>query len=347
MSGVFSTANTSIGEKAMVKVLKEGMAKYELDKNSIVTKYFKRFATTDKTTLTTSISTQEVMRPLAEDQTAPNVNIIQGYESKISWNRYGLSRAVSWEALKTDDFGVIEKMKDDIINTVKRTEEYYGTRILRQAFSSSYPLATGTPLITAQYPLRFGGTQANTFTDVQKALSYDSLHELMDIMIDMKTHSGELLNRGNKLTLVVGNRSAVRDIAFQLCGIDGATAKPGSEFNDSNFFQRYEGVEFNLILTNLTSFQIAKQLGETTGLSTDSANLRYSTQWMLIDEQMLMEGEYLMMPILNESNSLVRMIESESLSQKTNLYHFFGHGVASGFNGWIAGSTGTNLVTNF
>ena len=344
MSSPFNLAQSSLYDKRLAKIMSEGMDKYVEAKDTIATKWFKREITSDIAYRTTSVSTPQILRRLSENQNAPKVDIVQGYDTAVAWNRYGLGRELTWEAMKTDDSGELEKLLNEKIDTIKRSENYFCTKVIREGFNPGVIMGSGTSLITSSYPLRYGGTLANTFVDIQKPLSYDSLQEALTYMRRMRDHSGNPVTHSTKWTLVVGNHEAVRDTAFQLAGVE---MKPGTDFNDSNFFMRYPGVQVNVVITDLICYDVANVLGEVDTSEATAGNLRYATQWFLVDEEMLMKNDYLVMPILKESNSIVRNIETQSLSQQTDLFHFFGFGVNGSCPWWIFGSKGTNLATDF
>jgi len=334
----FTLTASTLEDKRYSRILSEGLEKFQSEKKTFTSYFFDRVVTSDKGARDTSISTVEQMFPLSEAQVAPIVSITQGFESFVPWIKFGVARETTWETRKTNDSGDVERLAKEKVNTIARTEDLYAGRIFRQAFNPSFPTASGSPLISASLPLRNGNTQTNTLSS-QLPLSYDTLGQLTDVMRAMRDHSGNRINTSTKLTLMVPNIQGVRELAFQLVGKNGAMMKPGGNNNDSNFYQKYEGFDYNLIVVNCIDSVSATTIGETAS----SAN----TSWFLIDEGMLMEKKYLVMPMLKESDSLIKAIETESLSMKQLVYHYMGFGVRAGFSGWIAGSKGDNSASNF
>jgi hypothetical protein len=342
----YSTSEHDLYQKRYAKILKEGMD-YKSQRDTFSRKFFDVQITTDKSVRDTSISSGQNLQRLAEGQNAPITRIQQGFISEIPWNRFGVATEVTFETIKTDDNNAVEDEANDQISRVLRTEDNYAGRIFRQAMNASYPIADGVPLVSASHPLRTGGTQSNTFSNYQKPLTYDSLLEARDIMNRLKDHSGNKISHGKKMTILIPDESSVMETAFQLAGVNGAMNKPGTMNNDKNFFQYMQGTKFNVVSTSALNLTAAQEIGETTTQYSDTAAQAYTNRWFLIDEELLMAKKFLAMPVLKGGDSLLKAIETESLTQKKMVYHFFGHGVRAGVCTWLVGSKGDNSATNF
>jgi cell division septum initiation protein DivIVA len=341
----YSTAEHDFYQKRYTKILKEGMD-FESERNTFSRKLFKVQMTTDKSVRDTSISSVQNLRRLAENQQAPLVRINQGFISEIAWNRFGLALETSFESEKTDDNNAIEKEASNQAARILRTEDNYAGRVFRRAMDPSYAIADGAPLISASHVLRTGGTQSNTLTS-QLALSYSSLGQATDVMMQLKDNSGNTANHGNKFTIMVPNEFTVRETAFQLAGVNAPDYKPGTNNNDANYFTLVEGLNYDVLVVNALNLSRAQEIGETTIRYTDGAAAEYTNRWFLLDRELLAQQEALVMPVLKEGDSLIRQLETESLAMKRIVYHFFGHGVRAGLHNWVVGSKGDGSASNF
>ena len=191
-------------------------------------------------------------------------------------------------------------------------------------------------MLSATHPLRSGGTQANTFADVQKPLTYDTVLEGVDYLSRMKTNSGERVIRAKtkKYTLLIPDEGNIKETAFQLMGKNGAEKKPGTPNNDANYFRYIEGENYNVIIWDALNLSVAQDMGETTTAYSAAADAAYTNQWFIIDEDMLKETEALQYVVLESEEAKSNVITTDSMGMRFLTYSWFGFGVAAGLHTW-------------
>jgi len=243
---------------------------YATNRDTLGSMLAKTETITERSIRDTSISSPKLMTRVGENGIAPLSTIQQGFVSEIAWERYSLQFEVTDEAQLVDQNGAIMEAIKDNASQVAKTQDYSFGSIFRNATTTN--IADGVPLLSASHPTRSGSTQANTFSDVQKPLTYDTLLEGVDYLNRLKTNSGERVsrNRNKNFTLLIPNEMSSVERAFQLIGKTANDMKPGTENNDVNFFKKYEGAKFNLIVSDSLNLSTAQDMGETTTAYSDS-----------------------------------------------------------------------------
>jgi hypothetical protein len=341
-----TTARTDFDNTRYTKILQEEM-NYATNRDTLPALLTKTETTTERSIRDTSISAPKLMTQVGENGIAPLSTVQQGFVSEIAWNRYSIQFEVTDEAQLVDQHDAIMGAIKDQASQVAKTQDYAFGGIFRNATTNN--LADGVPLLSASHALRSGATQANTFTDVQKPLTYDTLLEGVDYLNRMKTNSGERVsrNRNKNFTILIPNEMGAVERAYQLIGKQANEMKPGAENNDVNFFKKFEGAKFNLIVSDSLNLSTAQDMGETTTLYTDSGASAYSNRWFLMDEDMVQKLGAFKKIIAKDREQKSKIIETESLSIKMLLYSYFGFGCTPIAPLAIFGSKGDNSATNF
>lgn len=339
------TTNTAVDDVRLQKIAKSHMGYSEsgalykkLGVNTV--------ETSERSVVYTDVVGPKIMTKVSEAGLAPTSPITQGFVAPIVWEEYNLNHEITYDARKTDQQNSLSQQMKDYATAVVQTQDYVFGRLFRQAFNTGVLHADGKSLISAAHPLKSGGTTSNTFTDTQKALSYDSLYEGINVFqLRMKNHANERIPRQgtSNLVLMVPNDPVIVQQAFQLAGVKSPDLKPGTDQNDANFYKYYEGVNIDLIVSDVITLAIAQDMGETTTLYTASSILK--TMWFLLDKKMIQAA--FKKVVLNDSNSIFKESEKSNLVKCYNTFSFFGFGTTSIAPLAVFGSKGDGTATNF
>lgn len=312
----------------------------ELEYNANKTLYKKLGVSTETTKekgkMTSDLTAPKKMTLVPENGLSPAKDIVQGFTSTIFWNEYHLANQISYQAMKTD-------LNNDMIELARSSSKYVGKQhdykfgqLFRTAFTPSIRHADGVSLISTLHPLKSaGGTQANTFVDTQKAFSYQTLLEATDILNNMRNHVNEKIVRNPRYTILIPQASQLLETVFQT--VIGNSWKPSSPNRDANFFTEYQGVEYDLIVSDALTKAVANQEDFVTPAFLD-------TSWFLIDTDMIKKS--FMRVVLIDSEVVIRETEERNLSKNFDLFSFFGFGSTSIAPMAIFGSKGDGTVTD-
>jgi hypothetical protein len=344
-SNVNTTASSDVYDgRYFNTILKEGL-KYE--KDTFAETMFGKFAIKEKSMRDTSISSNKYMFRLAEDEVAPLEDIKQGFTSEIPYNIYGLSKQYTKDVQLLNNGDRIKEEATSHAESLLRTRDAWAGSVFALAFDPTSTIADGSPLISKNHSLRVGGTQKNTFDDVQRPLTFDNLKEARNILERNVDHSGNPLASSGKLTLLVPNEQDVVEQAFQLVGGDAKDMKPSDSYTTKkNYFTRYEGNMYNLVVTDAFRLNQARAIGLTTDEYDTPNALNWINRWFLVDEQRA--KSYLAMVYPEGGENFTKQLETESMSQKHLQYARFGFGVRGGVSNFLFGSMGNpSILSNF
>ena len=332
-----STQNNLNNPLLLRKAVEEGL-KYEGD--TFAAKYYKKEIIKQRALVDTSVSTSHYLLPLTEDEVPGTVAITEGFQSSIPWQVYGISRQITKIASLLKGGDQLMDMVTDSAEDILRTRDAVALRPFRQAFDSTVTLADGVSFINTSHPLRNASiaSQSNTFSDgIQRALSYESLLDLANVMDNQVDHSGNPIVSSSKKTLMVSLDQRNIERAFQLIGGNSNDMKPGTQNNDKNFFTRYSGVKYDMLVVNPMRLQTAIAMGETTDtLALNAA--QWENRFFLLDE--MRARKYLAMSCLKGHDNLTQSLTTESFGEKYITETSFGAGIRAGVTNWIVGSRG-------
>jgi hypothetical protein len=341
-----TTSNTSLDDKRLEAVVDTQM---KLEKgNMLATKLgVGTITTTQKSATFSDVAADQLMDEVPEGGLAPESDVLQGFVAAIPWTEKHKSFSITHDAKKTDQYDMIIKKMNDYTSSIMRTQDYHFGSIFRNSFDTAYNLSDGKPLLSNSHPLKSSGTTSNTFATSQKPLSYESLQEAEDVLnVRMKDHSGMLIERParKRLALIIPDDSALRDTALQLVVGNSAGLRPGTANNDANYFQKYEGVKYDLYISKCLSLAVAQKMGETTDTYGGSLS-RYQTNWWVVDQDMLEDAMKKVQ--LEGSDVIFEKTTERGLIDIFDFYTFFAYGVTSMGHFAVFGSKGDNSATNF
>lgn len=198
----------------------------------------------------------------------------EGYSYTFVRRAYRKHAVFSSDLAETGQSLKIEQIARDLPRTLMYTRELNVFGMLRNAFNPLYTWGDGKTLASVAHPLKNGsGTQANTFSDgVQLPLDLENVKILQDVMYNMVSNSGNLLNIGEKPILFFTPNNRVK--AFEIAESDLKSAE-----NEKNY---WKGNLYDLMEIPWMKYEAAKQAGEITAAKSSSSNF-YDSMWGLID----------------------------------------------------------------
>jgi len=210
----------------------------------------------------------------------------EGY--KYSYNRkiYRKQETFSKLLWDTDQTDTVERMARDLPRACRYSRELNIWGMVRNAYDTSLTFGDGLQLISLSHPRKDGGTvQPNTFTDgVQLPLSYDNALTLQDVQIAVVSNVGNLMSvssPGKNKVLLVG--PYLREVAFQIAGVEGPDGEPDTAENNENYFRR--GDKFDVLVVDWLSYEAAYQAGETAVAKTSASNW-WDSMWGIVDKEL-------------------------------------------------------------
>jgi hypothetical protein len=335
---ITQTTSTNISDPIMV-AMKEGM-KYEGE--TFAANFYSKKPIKQAAFVGTTISTSELLREVTEDEVAPTLPIIQGFEQTIPWRTFGSARQITKVAELMKGGDQLYKLAKDFGASAIRTRDYIATQPLRQAFDSSVLYGDGQPLAYTAQPLKTGTTFANTFTDgIQRAFSESTLNDALSQMNRVTDHSGNVLTLSGKLTVIVSNYStALINKIWSTIG-DKTPLQSDQGNGKSNFYRLYKGAQVDLLILPSLSPLVAQQMGEISSITVAD----WENRWAVVDSELI--KEILVMPVLEGYENLTQTIETESFSEKFIYHTSYGCGINASTKYGMFFSRGDNAALGY
>ena len=315
---IIQTSSTNLSNPLMM-ALKEG---FKYDAETFASNYYTKMPIDQSAVVSTVVQTSQFLIEVNEDQVAPLVPVVQGFEQTIPWQNYGLSRQITKVATLMKDGDQLLKLAKEFGETTLRTRDAIATKIFRQAFDSSVIYGDGQALAYTAQPLKTGATFSNTFANgVQKAFSESSLNEALTEMNRVTDHAGNPILLSGKQTVVISNYdNALINRVWSVIG-DKTPLQSNQGDGQSNFFRLYKGAQVDLLILPSLSPLVAQAMGEITSITAAD----WAGRWMVVDNELI--KKILVMPILKGHENLTQNILTESFSEKFIFETSFGAGI--------------------
>lgn len=177
-----------------------------------------------------------------------------GWEIRYIHKKYSNGFIVERELYDDDQYNVIRKRPQALARSVFNTRQIHAASLFNNAFSSSYPIYDGQPLISDSHPDYPGAstTQSNKLT---LALTADNLEQARIAMMGFKDDRGNLIGV-NPDTLIVP--PALRQAALEIVQSEG---KPDTTDNNVNIHKgQYKVIVWPFLIDSTAWFLVDKQL---------------------------------------------------------------------------------------
>lgn len=319
--------------------VQEGL-KYEAE--TFASKFYTKYTIDQQGILSSTVKTSQLLRPIQEDQVAPTVPLVQGFEQVIPYEIYGLSRQITKQASLLKGGDTLLKQAKEFGESTLRTRDYIATRPFRQAFDSSVLYGDGQPLAYTAQPLKTGETFSNTFTNgVQKAFSESSLNEAVSTMTNVTDHAGNrIFFTGKKAIIVSDYDTGLINRIWSTIG-DKTPLQSNQGDGQTNFYRLYSGAQFDLIIVPSLNPIVARQMGE---INTITAS-QWAGRWMILDTELA--KNILAMPVLKGHENLTQSLTTESFSEKFIYETSFGAGIMASTKYGMFFSRGDNEALGY
>lgn len=263
------------------------------------------------------------------------------YQFQYQRKTYRKQAVFSSDVLQTDQIGVVEDISRNMVREVKYTKAANAYSVLRKAFNVGIVYGDSKPVISTAHPKKDGsGVQNNTYADgLQREFNYDNLKFLEDQLYAQTSNNSNVLHIGsadrNKVLIVP---YVLREIAFQVAGVNGPDGKPTSTDNDKNYFRK--GTKYDVFVCQFLGYEIARQFGEVGAITKNSVNNYWDTMWFLGDVE-VMKKYYKFYQGKGYEKYLddTRIVNESLIKIASDKY-------AYGISGWfgIVGSQGNNTI---
>lgn len=223
------------------------------------------------------------MMPVADLGDAVEDNAVEGYKNLYQPQAFRKSVTFSSDLLETDLTGEVEKMARSLPKSVEYSRDLTIFSSWRRAFDTLLTYGDGKPLASIAHPTKAGYTNANTYADgVQRALTYDNVLALQDVLIATTSNAGNIMNLGTMgKNKVIWCSPYLREKAFQIAGIGVSGEKPGTTDRETNYFVK--GDKFDVLVNPWISYEAARQAGEVGAVTKSSASNYWDTMWGILD----------------------------------------------------------------
>lgn len=218
-----------------------------------------------------SIARMGFLEEVSENDAAPEETDLLGYEWRYQQKIYAKSKTIS-DLIKRTDLYSKASPEDNARSLSKMavvSRDAYAFGVFRKAFDNTVLYGDGKPLISVAHPRKDGGTaQRNTFLDgVQRALSYDNLKLLEDVMGNWFDNKGFPILSAGKIALLITPYN--RETALQIAE---ATGTPDTADNSVNY---WKGRNMDVMEVEYFAWKFAKALNETASTDRETYDKRY------------------------------------------------------------------------
>ena len=283
-----------------------------------------------------------LMRRVGLTGNAITDNPLDGYKTVYQLGVYRKEVQFDSTAMETDQSDEIEKMARGLPRTIEYSRSAHTFSLIRRMEDPTMVGGDGKQLLSVAHPRKDGnGTQSNTFVDgVQRELTYDNAVILRNVLRSQVSNTGNLLGAGDprrKMCLWVSRDLEER--AFQIAGTgmrpggnNNLVKKPDTANNDRNYF--VEGVNFDVLVLDFVSHEIATQAGETSVAKSSSLN-NYDTRWGICDPAIMKEFFKVKFLIGYDSGLITEDVNhrNQVVSKFANDKYSFGYTSWLGFTG--------------
>lgn len=221
-----------------------------------------------------SIAGVDFPEEISEGGSSPEDEFLLGYTWRYEPKIYAKKIAITKLLELTDLYGQVSKPESRARELSKKAvmgRDVNAFAIFRNAFTSTVTYGDGKPFISTAHPRKDGGTaQSNTFSDgVQRALSYDNLKLLEDVVIEVYSNKGIPIDVGLNAKLILMVAPYNREAALQIAEADGT---PGTADNSVNYFK---GRNVDVFVNPYLSWRYAYKMGDTTSTDRETYDARY------------------------------------------------------------------------
>ena len=212
---------------------------------------------------------------VAEAAASPEDEYQLGYTWRYEQKVFKRKMAVSSLLEKTDLYGVAKASDSskELSRKAAQGRDVQAFAPFRKALDGSTTYGDGVNLVSTAHPRKDGGaTQRNTFTDgVQRALGYDAVKLLEDVLIEVYSNSGIPLDIGMNGNLVLMVTPYNREAALQIAETDEG-GRPGEADWGVNYFK---GRNLDVLVNPYLSWRYAYKMGETSSTDRETFDQRY------------------------------------------------------------------------
>lgn len=114
---------------------------------------------------------------------------VQGTPARFVHNTYGLAYRVTLEMVEDDDYGIINRLADELGKAAWYNKEVQAASVLNNGFNVAYPGHDGKPLFATDHPTLGGGTGSNT-PSVQADIATASIQAAIEAFENMTDDRG-------------------------------------------------------------------------------------------------------------------------------------------------------------
>lgn len=177
-----------------------------------------------------------------------------GWEIRYIHKKYSNGFIVERELYDDERYGVIRKRPKALARSVFNTRQIHAASLFNNAFSSSYPIYDGQPLISDSHP-DYPGASTYQSNLLNLALTADNLEQARIAMMEFKDDRRNLIGV-NPDTLIVP--PALRQPALEIVQSEG---KPDTTDNNVNIHKgQYKVIVWPFLTDSTAWFLMDKQL---------------------------------------------------------------------------------------
>jgi len=218
-----------------------------------------------------SIAGIDFLEEVGEAAASPEDEFLIGYMWRYQQKVFKRKISVSKLLRQTDLYNKVQENSKELSKKAAQSRDVQAFSIFRQAFGATPVYGDGKNLISVGHPRKDGGAaQRNTFIDgVQRALSYDNLKLLEDVLIEVYSNKGIPIDVGLNSQLMLMVTPYNREAALQIAEADGT---PGTADNSVNY---WKGRNVDVLVNPYISWRFAYKMGETTSTDREAWDKRY------------------------------------------------------------------------